>query len=350
MRFHVLIGLLLTVLAAATARAAAPIELELATTGGLQITAPQQWLQLLASLGIDDVQIRGANAGDEPRLENRGSDARPRYHVVGILAAGEELHLPGGNFRASDRGKLKDYFTRLSADGAEGTIASRGRFGLTEKQLAAVHADLAQPIDFTTKGVPPREILNRLQAKFALHISSDADADRILRDAEPAQDEVRGLTAGTGLAMILRSYGLALRPEKSLGEATVYQIAPVAARIDGGAGRDAGKGEDSWPVGTPSEKSPRELAPVLMEFLNVEIDGYTLAEAVDAMGPRIKIPIYWDHAALATAHIDPNGVKVSIPKTRTYYKRVLDRVLAQGRLAGELRTDEAGTPFLYITR
>ena len=350
MRFHLLINLLFAIFVAAPLCSAAPIELELATQGGLQITAPQQWLQLLTSLGIDDVQIRGANAGDEPRLENRGTDDRPRYHVVGILTTGEELRLPGGTFHASDRGKLKEYFTRLSAEGAEGTTASHGRFGLTEKQLAAVHADLAQPIDFTTKGQPPREILNRLQAKFSLRLSPDAVADRILRDTAPAQDEVKGLTAGTGLAMILRTCGLVLRPEKSLGEATIYHIAPTTVHASGGDMPDAAKGEDSWPIGTPSEKSPRELAPVLMEFLNVEIDGYTLAEAVDAMGPRIKLPIYWDHAALAAAHIDPTEVKVSVPKTRTYYKRVLDRVLAQAHLAGQLRIDEADTPFLYITR
>ena len=80
-------------------------------------------------------------------------------------------------------------------------------------------------------------------------------------------------------------------------------------------------------------------------ILNVEIDGYTLTEAIDAIGPRIKIPIYWDHTALAAAHIDPTAIKVAVPKTRTYYKRVLDRVLAQAHLAGQLRTDEAGTRF-----
>jgi hypothetical protein len=331
-------------------RAAAPIQLELATGSGLQITAPQEWLQLLTSLGIDDVQIRGARADDEPKLENRGTDDRPRYHVVGILSAGEELHLPGGTFHASDRAKLKEYLNRLSAEGAEGTTASHGRFGLTEKQLAAVHADLTQPIDFTTKGQPPRAILNRFQSKLTLRFAPDSDADRVLRDADPVPDEVKGLAIGSGLAMILRSYGLALRPEKSLGEATVYHVALAPVGASGHDTQNSGKVTDSWPVGTQWDRSPRELAPVLMEFLNVEIDGYTLTEAVDAVAPRIKLPIYWDHASLAAAHIDPATIKVALPKTRTYYKRVLDRVLAQARLAGQLRVDEAGTPFLYITR
>ena len=47
------------------------------------------------------------------------------------------------------------------------------------------------------------------------------------------QDEVKGLTVGTGLAMILRNYGLALRPEKSLGEPTVYHSRIGAVRASG---------------------------------------------------------------------------------------------------------------------
>ena len=41
--------------------AAPPIELELVTERGVQITAPHEWLQLLASIGVDDVRIRGRN-------------------------------------------------------------------------------------------------------------------------------------------------------------------------------------------------------------------------------------------------------------------------------------------------
>jgi hypothetical protein len=341
-------GIMLALVGAAFS--APPVELELATESGVQITAPQQWLQLLTTLGIDDVRIRSAGSGDQPRLENRGTDSQPRYHVVGILSAGEELRLPGGTFHAADRARLKDYFAKISADGSEGATAPRGRFGLTEKQLAIVNADLAQPLDFTTKGLTPRAVLDRLQAKFESRILTDDDADRLLRDAAPVADELKGLTAGTSLAILLRGYGLELRPEKSLGKPVVYRVALMPHDVAPSEKPDSSKDEKSWPVGTESSKSPRDVAPVLMDSLNVEIDGYTLAEAVDAIGPRIKLPIYWDHEALAAGHIDPAAVKVSVPKTRTYYKRVLDRVLAQAHLAGQLRVDEAGTAFLWITR
>ena len=303
----------------------------------MQITAPQQWLQLLAGLGIENVRIRGANSGDRPALENRGSDEKPSYHVVGILTSSNELRLPGGVFRTSDREKLRDYFTRLGADGTEAITAPTGRFGLTEKQFTAVHADLAQPIDFVTEGLAPKSMLDKLQRRFALRLAPDATAERVLREASPIQDEVGNLTAGTGLALLLKSYGLVLRPEKSLGQ-------PVVMRIT--AADDA----ESWPVGWPPERSPGEVAPVLMEFLNVEIDGYTLTETIDAVAPRIKLPIYCDHAALAARKIDPNAVQITLPRTRTFYKRVLDRATAQARLAGSVRVDEAGTAFYWISK
>src|SRR4029077_2236020 len=144
-------------------------------------------------------------------------DDRPSYHVVGILTADGALLLPGGKFSANDRQKLRDYFQRLGAEGNEGVAAPRGRFGLTEKQFAAAHADLAQPVDFSTKDQPLRTVLDRLQAKCALKLSPDAAAETVLREAEPVKDEIRGLTVGTGLAIVLRNCGLVLRPEKALG-------------------------------------------------------------------------------------------------------------------------------------
>jgi hypothetical protein len=261
MRLGPLISVILLLAATSAARAAAPVELELATEGGLQITAPQQWLHLLTSLGIDDVRIHTAAAGEQPQLENRGTSSQPRYHVVGILSAGEELRLPGGTFHAADRAKLKDYFARLSAEGAEGTTAPHGRFGLTEKQLAVVRADLAQPVDFTTKDEPPRAVLDRLQAKFSLLISPDTDVDRVLHDAAPFADELKGLTAGTSLAILLRNYGLALRPEKSLGDPVVYRVTPIVVETAGHEKQDTAKDGEAWLIGAESEKSPRDLAP-----------------------------------------------------------------------------------------
>jgi hypothetical protein len=352
--------------AGSPAQAASPIELELATESGLQITAPQEWLQLLARLGVENVRIRGVLPGDSPAVTNQGTAERPRYHVVGILTDREQLRLPGGTFNRGDSKRLKDYFDRLTADGDERLTAPKIHFGLTEKELTAALADLSQPIDFETKGQPPRVVLERLQSKFKQQIAVDAAADRTLREAKPVADELQRLSAGTGIALMLRSCGLALRPEKTRGQPTVYRIITANGEVASATGRSVasppiaadnnrpGKIRDirqkNWPVGWETEKPPAEIAPSLFEQINAEIDGYTLEEALAAIGPRLKIPYYLDHSALAAQKIEPAAVNIKLRRTQTSYKRLLDRVLSQARLGCELRADEAGTVFLWISR
>lgn len=338
MRLRLLANVTIAVGLAAAAHAAPPINLELATERGLQITAPRRWLQLFTDLGIENVRIRSASPGDEPKATNRGTDARPRYHVVGILTAREVLMLPGGTFRATDRAKLRDYFDRLAADGSEALTAPRGRFGLTEKQILTLHAELAQPLNLSTEDVRPTAVLDQLQSKLGVPIVLDAAAEAALSAGELFSDDISELTIGTGLAILLRSYGLAIYPEKPRGKPVQLRIAPLD------------ENHESWPIGWDPERAPSEVAPMLMESLNVEIANYTLRETLDAIEPRVKIPFLVDHHTLAAHDINLDQVQVKIPQTRTFYKRILDRALAQGRLAGQLRVDESGTPLLWITR
>src|SRR5215213_7160071 len=113
MKFCLLSAALVLALSHAAQAAGPPIELELVTERGVQITAPQEWLQLLAGIGIEHVQIRGGRQGDQPKISNRGSGRAASYQVVGILTSRNQLRLPGGTFAKSDRARLKDYFAKL---------------------------------------------------------------------------------------------------------------------------------------------------------------------------------------------------------------------------------------------
>lgn len=343
----------LLILACSTAcLAGPPVELELATERGLQITAPQEWLQLLARIGIEDVRIRGIRSGDVPKISNVGTAQQPRYTVVGIITARDQLQLTGGTFSRSQTSQIKDYFDELAADGAESLTATRGMFDLTVKEIEAVFADLAQPINFETKGKPLRDVLNRLQTRFKARLAIDANADRIIAKADSVADELKGIAAGTGVAMMLRTNGLALRPEKHRGQDVLYHV--TLADDDGSKRSPAGKTDDSqlaqWPVGWEPHGSPYETAPSLFQMLNAEIDGYTLEEALAAIHPRMKIPMFLDRPALAAHKTDLHKVQVRVPKGRTSYKRLIDRALSQGRLSSQVRVDEAGNAFLWITR
>src|SRR5687768_16347042 len=107
MQSRLLALLLMLLIGAGACAAAPPIELELATERGVQITAPQEWLQLLAGIGIENVRIRGAKTSDVPSITNRGTDQRPSFQVVGILTDRNQLQLAGGTFTRGDRAKIK---------------------------------------------------------------------------------------------------------------------------------------------------------------------------------------------------------------------------------------------------
>lgn len=370
MRTYV-IGMLIVLGCATVARAAPVIELEIAAEHGLQITAPQQWLQLLTGIGIRNVRIRGAEPADAPAVRNRGTPQQPRYHVLGILSTREQLHLPGGTFGRGDLNRLKDYFDRLAADGGERLTAPQTLFGLTEQEIAAVLTDLTQPVGIETKGQAPRAVLDQLQSNLKSRFAIDPAADRFLQNAKPTTDELRNLSAGTAVAILLRAQGLALYPEKPRGQPVRFRIAPHPGEAALAAGRTArtlnptsnaslsnesaaGKPNDftrtTWPVGWETDRAPGAAAPSLFEQLNAEIEGFTLAETLAAIGPRLKVPYYLDHLALAEVQIDPAAVQIRIPRQRISYKRLLDSVLTQARLGCEIRADEAGTVFVWISK
>ena len=88
---------------------------------------------------------------------------------------------------------------------------------------------------------------------------------------------------------------------------------------------------------------------MLFKNLEVEIEDVAFSKALTAIAPRIKAPFVFDYNAMARDRIDLDTVKVNVPAGRTYYKKILDRVLSQARLYCEVRVDEVNTPFLWIS-
>jgi hypothetical protein len=139
------------------------------------------------------------------------------------------------------------------------------------------------------------------------------------------------------LAMILRPAGLVFAPERQEGSATHYRIAPPAT------------GHDTWPIGWAGDKPDRDLLPELFKFTYVEIEETPLGEATEPIRARLKIPFFWDHYALESQASDPTKTVVKLPSKKMHYGLILSKILAQAKLQKELRVDEAGKPFLWIT-
>ncbi|QDU55491.1 hypothetical protein [Aeoliella mucimassa] len=324
---------------ASIARGDAWISVELILTSQNDPLAQREWLETLSSAGADDVRVVNSGRSKEPSLTQTGSAERPRYKLIGAVDSRGQLLLPGGRFGQRDVSKLRKYFESLSADGTEGVTAERGKFGLTKNQTQQVTDDLARPLGFATTGIALGDVLKQADQGTKLSLHMDDQVWRQVSKAQPVPEEFQTLTTGTALAIMLKREGLVLVPTKPQGK-------EVELRIE----RASDATGDSWPIGWKPNRSPSELAPATAEEINAEVEGFTLAEAMKSIEPRLGIPVYWDHATMQAKEIDPNEVNVRLARQRTRLGRVADRLLFQGRLRGDILVDEAGTPFYWISR
>lgn len=331
--------ILITLLTGPGVSPAATVELELMTEDGFPITGAQTWNQVLQDVGASRIRIRAAHSGERGGIEKRGSDSAPIYVVKGFLSAENTLRVPGATFRSTDRVRIKAWIEQLKADGIENLTAAKGAFGLTSKQLLDLHKHLAAPLTFSTKGERVLDVVQRIANGITVSVRIDDSAREAVYGKEVVAEELTGMSSGTSLAAVLRPLGLVASPYRPSGSDAKILIV------------DARRADENWPVGWPAENSPSTTLPKLFEFLNVEIDGFALSDALSAIQKRINVPFLYDYNSLARHGVELDQIKVSIPKGRTYYKGVIDRMLLQAtpRLRAELRVDEAGQPFLWIT-
>ena len=311
------------------------IDVEVALEPGVPITAPQQWAERLGKLGLSRVQIRSLR-GDETPLA-KFNEGQSRIQVVAILTSREELVVPQGRFRTSDLAKLREYFEQLPTILAEEGV-ERGLFGLTVPQMKTVLADLGRPVKIATAEMNVRDLLDHCERRFQLPIRGEQKVEAVLSVDIPLVAELQSLTTGTALAIALRKSGLTIRPRQT----PTGELELVIS--------DYQRGREVWPVGWKPAGSPRQAAPQLFAALTVEIQGYTLATALQALGPRLGLPVVRDETILNSLDIRPEEIAVKLPRKKTTLKNALDRMCSQARLAAELRVDESEKAFLWITQ
>lgn len=336
-----LCGLLLLSAAWAPPEASAQeprVELEVVMVPNFPTDQARKWVGIFEKAGITGVRIRGGNTGDRAQVELIGTARAPGYKVTGILTLDEKLLLPGGKFTAGDVAGLKAWLARLKEGGTEGLNTKPGAFGLLPNQLVATHEALAGKVTFSTKGQAPRDVVDKIAGALSLKLAIDAAAQKALGASEPVADELQGLSHGTVLAAAIRPAGLVLVPVKESGQVQLRIVESKSAR-------------ESWPIGwpLPGEKLPKDVLPDLLKFIPVEVNDTPLGEALTAIGGRLKVPLVIDYNALARQRVDLATTKVTLPKMKSFYGKILDRLLFQARLKYELRVDEADQPFLWIT-
>ena len=316
-------------------RATLPIELEVAIDSGSSLTAPQEWTGILGKMGLARVRLRGIRASDQPVITPLQVGKSTHFQVLAILSSRDELILPEHRFRTQDRRKLQTYFEQLPAE-AQHRALPRGRFDLTEDQIRDLLTELSQPVSFSTKDETGSNVLRRLEETLSVPIVRSPQSTILL--TEPWANELRGVSTGTALAIGLRQQGLVLRPEQPRGE-TLRLTVEIYDRE-----------RDAWPVGWKPERSVRLVAPQMFKQITLEARDITFSEVLSQLQPQLKVPVLQDHWILTQRKIAPEQVPIKMARRKTYLKGALDRLASQARLATELRVDEQGEPFIWITQ
>ena len=315
--------------------AAGTVQLELVGDAQGSAMAFQQWAQVLGKAGIRNVRIRAAKPSDQVGIETQYAGETPIYIVTGMVRSSNELVLPGRRFRRGDVNRLAQWLKDLAERGPDAAPEPKAPFGLAAAQYEKVRDDLATPVGFPTQGMTRQQALRQIAGRLKLPLRLDSQVVAALPEA-PIAEELTHLSCGTTLAYLLGSAGYGLLPRGSDSE-LAYTLVEVQEDMP------------TWPIGCPLKEPVRQSIPTLFESLNVNIQNVSAAAALDAIGKRLNTPVLIDRDALSKHGIDPAEVKVSLPHGRTTYSLALRRLLFQARMKFEVRCDEAGTPFLWIT-
>ena len=321
----------------------------------------QDWGQALAGAGIKNVRLRTATETDKVGIEVQGTAERPLYIVTGKVLSRDELQLPGARFKRSEMKRLAQWLDDLAQNGPPDKRPKIVAFGLTAAQFEQVKKDMAAPVGFSTAGSARRDAVEKIARKLSFPLRFE---DSLLPSPEtgeargypgvraghgeipklpPAsgedkvEDELGELSCGTALACLLRPAGYCLVPQLA-GNQIKYSVFKAQPNV-----------KEIWPVGRKPESPPPEVLPGLFEFLNVNVQNIPAATVLDAIGKRLKTPVLYDRAALSKYKIDPAKAMVSFPRARTNYSMALEKMLFPAGLEFEVRVDEAGRAFLWVT-
>lgn len=328
---------ILLLLPAAEARGQTYVEFELITEPGFPITGAQEWTRVFGQFPGTSMKLRSGRGTERGSAENLGSEDQPRYRVVGVLTRRNRLRLPNApEYGPADKKRIQEWIDTLRQEGTIKERLSKVAFGLRNEELVAFHEQMAIPIDFATDGRRAGDVARQIVRELGVKVEVSTKARQAFARNEAVGDELRSLSRGTALAAVLRPLGAATAPKKVAGE-----IKLVIA--------DARELDEWWPIGWPPQQPPYKTAPTLFDYLEVEITDTPLKTALGAIQGRVKIPFLLDHNSLAREDIDPAASSVNFPKKRTMYKKIIDNTLFQALLRSELRTDDSGAPFLWIT-
>lgn len=312
------------------------VELELLTSGlGAGLEA-QQWREAMEPLGVS-LLIRQPGFEDKPEIQEQTFGTLRRVKAIGTLEGNGRISFPNRSFALNEVRKLGEWIDELKVYGAQGSPEGQPLWGLTKTQFGGIYAALSAKVEDEVEGLTLPEALAALKLPRSYPVRITTAAEKWASSSEPVRQKYRGLSQGTALSILLNEYGLGFRPLRTPAGQVELAVEPLTNR------------EDVWPAGWPFADSRQETAPKLFELIKIELQDVEFTDVLDAVAEVTGVPILVDDRALADAGIDLDSLRVTYPRRQASWSVALRGLTFQHRLSRDLRIDEQGQPFVWIT-
>lgn len=300
----------------------------------------QKWAKVLGDLGVI-AQFRQPVLGDEPKIEDHVRGTLRTVEVVGALAPDGTLRFTELGFTVEDGKALAEWVAELQTYGAQGAPDGQPLWGLTKGQFDELYASLSQAVPEELEGLDVEQAIQKLPLPAAHPLKVRTTAEPRLKPgaARPVENRVAGFSCGTALAIVLAENGLAFRPLRTPDGGIELAVEPLNPAVL------------SWPQGWELENPTNQSdhLPRLFQFAEIGFENAALQDVLDACAAAVETPIVVDYESLTKQRVDLAKLQVSFPKKKTTWSLMLNQCIYKAGLTKQVRTDELGRPFLYIS-
>lgn len=301
--------------------------------------AAQEWGPIFQKMNVF-FRVRAAVGGQKPETREQSFGTFRRVTAVAALEPNGRLVFEDRAFRYDDVTELQEWLNELKAYGAQGAPDGKPLWGLDADQFNLVFKELQQKVDVELNGLKFAEAVQQLDKSQAMPVRLTPSTVELLKstaDSGPISQTLEGFSKGAALAIVLRNEGLGFRPLRTPAGGIELTVAPLTEI------------SDPWPVGWKLKESRSQTAPKLFEIVPVELRDVPLDAVLDAVAMKSGVPVVVDSARLAEEGVDLSLLKVNVPRRKTSWSLLLRSATAPHRLTRDLKIDELGQPFIWVT-
>ena len=300
----------------------------------------QEWGRVFQQLGYS-VKFREPRGGESPRIEDQDSDDILSTRVVAAMAADGTIRVGNQKFDTETTQPLILALEEIRKHGAKGPPDSSPTWGLTDDQFKDVVQLLAAPVE------SPIELQSSILALESIGLPGNmkmkfTDAAREMAFGKkpattPDTIELQGFTKGSAISIVLSQYGLGFRPRF---------VAPGHFDIEIDRGNEA---NNLWPIGWKPEQSFSEILPAYFRAIPLDVEDVTIDALVGAISEKIAVPYFSSASVLKAKGLDIYAMKYTRKNDRISPARLLTAIGDKMDFGFDVRVDEAGKMFLWVT-